>query len=53
MGDGKYIEYIAPAFAASVLVLGWLTIDTLLRARAWRRKAEALQAQRDARKAGP
>ena len=25
----KYIEYIAPSFGAAVLVLGWLTLDTL------------------------
>jgi heme exporter protein CcmD len=47
MGEIKYIEYIAPAFGASILVLGWLTLDTLLRARAWRKKAEALLAQKD------
>ena len=44
---GKYAIYIVPSYAAAAVVFAWLTIDTLLRARGWRRKAEALQAQKD------
>jgi len=44
---GKYAIYIGPSYAAAAIVFAWLTIDTLVRARSWRRKAEALQAQKD------
>jgi heme exporter protein D len=46
---GKYAMYIVPSYAAAVVVFAWLTLDSLLRTRAWRRKAEALQAQKDAK----
>jgi heme exporter protein D len=48
---GKYAAYIWPAFGATFLVLAAITIDTLWRARHWRREAERLQAEKDARKA--
>ena len=37
---GKYAAYLWPAYGLSVLVLGGLVIDSLARARRWRRAAE-------------
>lgn len=45
--SGKYAEYIVPSFAAAILVFGWLILDSVLRTRMWKKRAEELQAQRD------
>jgi heme exporter protein D len=42
MGD-KYAAFIWPAYAITALGFAWMVLDTLLRARRWRRRAEALQ----------
>lgn len=47
----EYGGYIIPAFVVSGLVFAWLIADTLLRARKWKREAERLQAEKDAKKA--
>jgi heme exporter protein D len=44
---GKYAAFVWPAFAATALAFGWMITDSLLRARSWRRKAEA--AKQDAK----
>ena len=41
----KYAAFIWPAYAVTVLGFAWMVLDTLLRARRWRRRAEALQRQ--------
>ena len=38
---GHYAAYVLPAWGLSALALGWMTLDTLLRARRWRGLAEA------------
>jgi heme exporter protein CcmD len=38
---GAYGGFIVPAYAATAIALVWMVIDSLVRARAWRRKAEA------------
>ena len=43
---GKYAVFILPAYGVTVLVLGGLLVDSLLRARKWRREAEAREAER-------
>jgi heme exporter protein D len=43
---GKYAIYIWPAYAVSVLAFAWMVLDTLLKARRWRRRTRALEAQR-------
>lgn len=43
---GKYAPYIWPAFIATAAAFGWMIGDSLLRARHWRRKAEAAKARR-------
>ncbi len=43
LGLGRYAAYIVPAFAATLLGFAWMIVDTLLRARRWRRKVEALE----------
>ncbi len=43
---GKYAAYIWPAFIATFLGFAWMIGDSLLRARHWRRKAEAAQQRR-------
>jgi heme exporter protein CcmD len=45
-GLGKYAAYILPAYAASILVLGGLLVDTLLRARKWKREVERREADK-------
>ena len=43
MGPDKYAIFVWPAYAVSALGFAWMVLDTLLRARAWRRKVEALE----------
>ena len=38
---GKYAPYVWPAYAITALVILALVIDTLARARRWKRKADA------------
>lgn len=40
---GKYAAYIWPAYGATVVAFAWMILDTLLRARRWRREAERLE----------
>jgi len=49
---GKYAIYVWPAFAATFVVLGYMVVDSLLRARKWKVEAERLQALKDAKKTG-
>jgi heme exporter protein D len=44
MGHDKYALFVWPAYAATALGFAWMVADTLLRARAWRRRAEWLEA---------
>ncbi|MBN9320121.1 MAG: heme exporter protein CcmD [Caulobacterales bacterium 68-7] len=43
---GKYAPYIWPAFIATALGFAWMIADSLLRTRAWKRKAETAQMRR-------
>ena len=47
MGHDKYALFIWPAYAATALVFGWMVVDTLLRVRRWRRRAEQLEKGRE------
>ena len=38
---GEYGAYVIPAWVISALVLAWMVLDSLWRARKWRRAAEA------------
>ena len=38
----KYAAFVWPAYAITALVFAWMAIDTLLRARHWRKQAERL-----------
>lgn len=44
---GKYAPYIWPAYGVTVLAFVWMILDTLLRARRWRREAERLEKSRE------
>jgi heme exporter protein CcmD len=46
MSPDRHVPYYVAAYAASVLVIGWMTLDTWLRARRWRRRAEQLEKAR-------
>lgn len=46
MDLGKYAVFILPAYGISILVLGGLLVDSLLRSRKWRREVEAREADR-------
>jgi len=43
---GKYAIFIWPAVAVTAAVLAWMVADSLLRARYWRKKVQALEAER-------
>ena len=47
---GKYAFYIWTSYGATLVVLGGLAIDSLLRTRRWRLEAERLDAEKQARK---
>ena len=40
----KYAVYIWPAVAITVAVVAWAIVDTLWRARKWKRRVEELEA---------
>jgi heme exporter protein D len=37
---GRYAAFIVPAYGVTVLVLGWMVAETLIRARRWKALAE-------------
>ena len=41
--SNKYAFYIWPPIAITALVLAWTLVDSLIRARRWKKKAEALE----------
>ena len=43
---GKYAIFIWPALAVTAGVLIWMVADSLLRARYWQKKVQALEAAR-------
>lgn len=43
---GRYASYVWPAYAAPAAAFAWMTLDTLLRARRWRREAERRERER-------
>jgi heme exporter protein D len=43
LSAGKYAAYIWPAYAVSLLGFAWMIVDTLVRARRWKRKADRLE----------
>jgi len=49
---GKYAFYVWAAYGASAVVIAAMVADTLIRSGRWRREAERLQAQKDARPKG-
>ena len=44
MSHDKYALFVWPAYAVTALVFAWMVIDTVLRARDWRRRAERSEA---------
>jgi heme exporter protein D len=42
LSAGKYAAYIWPAYAVSVLGFAWMIVDTLVRARRWKGRADRL-----------
>lgn len=47
---GKYGPYIYPAYILTIAFFVWITADTLLKVRRWKREAARLQAEKDALK---
>ena len=43
LSAGKYAAFIWPAYGVGALGFAWMIIDTLGRARRWRRKADRLE----------
>jgi heme exporter protein D len=44
---GKYAAFIWPAYAVTAIGFAWMTLDTLLRARRWRRRTRELERERE------
>jgi heme exporter protein CcmD len=42
--SNKYALYVWPPIAITAVVLIWTLVDSLIRARRWKKKAEALEA---------
>ncbi|HEY3799320.1 MAG TPA: heme exporter protein CcmD [Caulobacteraceae bacterium] len=42
----KYAVYVWPAYAVTALGFAWMVLDTWLRSRRWRKRAEALEKER-------
>ncbi len=42
----KYAPYIWPAYAVTAVGFVWMVLDTVIRARRWRRRAERLEDER-------
>ncbi len=47
LSAGKYAAYIWPAYAVSALGFTWMILDTLARARRWKRKADRLEDEQE------
>jgi heme exporter protein D len=43
----RYAAYVWPAYGVTALIFVLMVLDTLLRARRWRRRAEALERERE------
>lgn len=43
LSAGRYAAYIWPAYAVTAAGFLWMIVDTLARARRWRRRAEELE----------
>ncbi len=43
---GKYALYIWPAYGVTALGFAWMILDTILRARRWKKKAERLELEK-------
>lgn len=46
LDPGQYAAFIWPAFAVTALAFVWMTLDSLIRARRWRREVERLTRER-------
>jgi heme exporter protein D len=44
LSAGKYAAFVWPAYAVTLLGFAWMIVDTLARARRWRRKVDQLEA---------
>lgn len=44
---GRYAVYVWPVYAVTAVVLVWMVLDSLGRARRWRREAERLDPGKD------
>ncbi len=49
---GKHAFYVWSSFAATVVVLGWMIADTVVRARRWKRELDRLSSRRSEGGAG-
>jgi heme exporter protein CcmD len=41
----RYAVFVWPAYGATALGFAWMVLDTLLRARGWRRRVKRLEAE--------
>ncbi len=44
---GRYAAFVWPVYAISAAALVWMVVDSLGRARRWRREVERLEQNRD------
>ena len=48
MNANDYGIYVWPALAFTAAAVAWMVADTLVRARRWKKRADELQAKKDA-----
>jgi heme exporter protein D len=47
LSAGRYAAFVWPAYGVTALGFAWMIIDTLARARRWRRRTETLEKSGD------
>ena len=50
---GKYAIFIWPALTVTAIILTWMAVDSLLRARYWAKRVRALESDRHDRSEPP
>ena len=46
---GKYAVFVWPAYAVTALAFAWMVVDSLVRARRWRREVERREREKASR----
>ncbi len=47
LSAGRYAAFVWPAYGVTILGFAWMIVDTLARARRWRRRTETMEKARE------